>query len=107
MSDPIDECHGKSTCPWNDRKSERWVEAVDAAPWDLRGGGEWIKTIDCPRCGHPMTVRYKGSIIVAVVAEIEEIHGDSPDFAERSAELRTVGGAVGDEACGREMSLGN
>jgi hypothetical protein len=45
MTDPIDDCHGKKTCPWNDRKSERWVHSVDAATLQPRGGGEWVKRL--------------------------------------------------------------
>jgi hypothetical protein len=87
MTDPVDECQGTAECPWNDRKSERWLAAVDQAPWQPRGRGEFIKELDCPRCGDLMWVPFDGGVVVRLVAEIEEIHRDSPDFAERAGEL--------------------
>lgn len=100
MTDPIDDCHGKKKCPWNDRKSDRWVQAVDAAAWKARGGGEWVKRLDCPRCGDPMGVRYGSGTVATIVEEIEEIHGNAPGFGERVTELR-IGEDVDGEASGR------
>lgn len=92
MTDPVDECAGEDACSWNDRHSERWVQAVEAAPWTSRGGGEWIKVLDCPRCGDVMTVRYLGGSVLAAVAELAELHPDSEDLRERLREIRTTDG---------------